>query len=157
MGFLKTRNLAFGAVVMLMSCSSHDRAVILQLEENLNAEFFSQAQVDFSQVDKILIIPRVGCSSCIGNADYFFKQDFEKRKSFYFVFTKVESLKTLRVRFQDHDFSHDQVYIDKQGSFSKGELDSIYPLLVELENKKVERVTFLTPDKASFYTDQMMN
>lgn len=100
----------------------------------------------------MIIIPRKGCSSCIGMADYFFKENYT-RDGLFFIFTKVSSKKTLRIKLGSHSLTGKNTHLDKGYNFSSGALNSLYPLVVEVNNGKVEDSFFLTPDSKFLLTE----
>ncbi|MFY0593331.1 hypothetical protein [Roseivirga sp.] len=107
----------------------------------------------FSEKEVLVVIPRTGCSGCIGTADHFYKEANYDPTKVQFIFTRIPSVKTLKIRLGKDISEKDYVYIDQEGTFSKGKLDSIYPLIIQLSNGEVLDIEFLSPDNKQVIID----
>ncbi len=101
----------------------------------------------------VVIIPRVGCSSCIGLADHFFQEVVDTSPKVKFVFTKIQSEKTLKIRLGKARVMNQNVLLDKTGRYAQKELDSWYPLLITMEEGKVKEVTTITPKQKELISE----
>jgi hypothetical protein len=100
----------------------------------------------------ILIIPRTGCSGCIGVADHFFKNNNYNTEDVLFIFTKISSAKTIRLRLGKERVESTNVIEDHDNQFSQGILDSIYPIILFMEGGEIQEIEFLSPDKKDLIT-----
>ena len=131
--------------IAVCSCNKFNKKAELQLEAIINEQ-----EVDFQEQlggkEVLFIIPRTGCSGCIGMADLFFKEKNYDPSKVQFVFTKVNSLKTLKIRLGPENLDKNNVYVDKNNLFSTKSLDSIYPIIVHMKSNEILKLEFLSPD-----------
>lgn len=131
--------------LLLQACSSPSETLNKEVQAVLDT--YSQAHGGATHSGEVLlIIPRTGCSSCIGIADRFFKQSSEDGRM-QFVFTKISSLKVLKIRLGPEVTEDENVHLDMANNFSKKSMDSIYPIVVFLDKGRVQKVEFITPHK----------
>lgn len=114
---------------------------IEQFSEPLNDKMF------------LVIIPRTGCSTCIGMADQLFKNEHYIPNQVQFVFTRVTSIKILKIRLGATQVTADNSLIDTNQKFSGPNLDSIYPIIAYLDQGKVTRVEYLTTQTKDLLND----
>jgi len=105
------------------------------------------------QTSAIVIIPRTGCSGCIGMADYFFKMEGAGNNRIQFIFTKIGSMKELHSKIDPTLLSSSNVLIDNEGAFGFGILDSIYPTIAFFDNDKISRIENLSPSNKNLLED----
>ncbi len=147
--------LAFTGLVLLtciFSCQQPNKAIQQQLKEALLSE---PSALGESQNAKqvMIVIPRTGCSGCIGMADFYYKEASYDTSKIQFIFTKVSSVKTLKIRLGEGIIKKDFVHIDTEGIFSSQKLSSIYPMVVFLENSEIKDIEFLSPDKKNLINE----
>lgn len=133
-------------ITVLTSCSMRNE----RLEQEAHHMILNQASSfkhALKEKEVLIIIPRTGCSGCIGLADYYFLEETYDTRKVQFVFTKISSLKTLRIRLGKDKIEQSHVYIDINNSFSKGALNSLYPAIVFMDAGKIMDIEFLSPDK----------
>lgn len=140
---------AFSFVLLLLiaalavSCEDQDERIKKELESNLSKMGWETNEL--SSVEKLIVIPRNGCSACIGLADQYFKQKYTDLTNL-FIFTKLNTLKTLEIRLGVEENMSLNVLIDKNHLFAVGALDTSYPLIVFLEEGSIRDYFFLNPD-----------
>ncbi len=145
MKYLRSKILVMVMISTLLSCSEKDKQVIRKFQEvfDENSEPFKESIDD---KETILIIPRTGCSSCIGIADYLYKSNQYNIEKTFFIFTKVGSLKAIRIR-DGIDLDQPNTYIDKDNNFSNGILNSLYPVILNMHKGKIVDLNYLTSHK----------
>lgn len=85
----------------------------------------------------IMLIPNSGCTGCISDAEYFFKE-YNDKNEILFIFTHVISNKDLRIRLGKENVQQENVLIDKNDDFYFEKYqESIYPIVAVIKNKKV--------------------
>lgn len=136
----------------ILSCQQPSKAIQQQLEEALLSE---PSALGSSQNAKqvMMVIPRTGCSGCIGMADFYYKEASYDTAKIQFIFTKVSSVKTLKIRLGEEIIKKDFVHIDTERIFSARKLNSIYPIIVFLENGEIKDIEFLSPDKKNLINE----
>jgi hypothetical protein len=92
----------------------------------------------------IVVLPGLGCKGCIQEAEEFMRNNVSA-KEVLFVLTKVESIKLLQQKIGINIKEHDNIYIDKSNYFDIPTDNTIYPLILELENNKMINYEFQSP------------
>jgi hypothetical protein len=90
------------------------------------------------------VLPGLGCKGCIQEAEEFMRNNVSA-KQVLFVLTKVESLKLLQHKIGINIKEHNNIYIDKSDYFDLPTDNTIYPLIIELENNKMINYEFQSP------------
>lgn len=84
-----------------------------------------------------MLIPNSGCTGCISEAEYFFKE-YKDNDKILFIFTHVISKKDLRIRMGKENLQRKNVLIDNDNQFYFEEFqESIYPIVAVIKDKKV--------------------
>lgn len=144
-------NRIFYKLILLLAISVHpscsnsaDKQKRIMLREEISD---LNIKSDFSDknVSVIVIIPRSGCSGCIGMADYFFKTEGAGNEQIQFIFTKISSMKELHAKIDKDLLSLSNVFLDKEDSFCRGPLDSIYPTIAFVNNGEIQQIDYLSP------------
>jgi len=114
-------------LLSLSGCDSHTR-----FRDFLNDRIATELQhVDIADYDSIVIMPRVGCGSCIYKSEQFFKKHLNSTKVL-FIFTKIDNQKKLNIEIGRESLNRENVFLDKKNAFIKSYFeDSAYPLLLE--------------------------
>ena len=107
---------------------------IQQLEEAIGKEVSAK---------NFVIIPGNGCSEFISRAEYFFKSGEYKPEEVFFIFTKQETTKRLKIKLGDQ-LNKTNVFIDKKNRFYQDFLFSPYPTVIELDEGF--KVTYASPN-----------
>lgn len=123
----------------LSGCIDKEKKYINDMMEILsNIPSFS-----ISNYNYIVVIPGVGCSGCISEAESFFLEN--KNDSVFFIFTKINSLKHLRLRVGD-SINNKNVYIDKDDVVLHYDVNkSLYPLVFDIKKKDDIKYDYLSP------------
>lgn len=152
MKYLSCSLLSVSLLFLTFGCTSPDEKTQSILQEVLDQE---KGQFNQPLDDKsfLMIIPRTGCSTCIGMADQLFKNEHYIPNQVQFVFTRVTSIKTLKIRLGANEVSANNSHIDIYQKFSGPQLDSIYPIIAYLDHGKVIRVEYLTTQTKDLLND----
>jgi hypothetical protein len=89
---------------------------------------------DLTDKKALLIIPDAGCSGCITSAENFAIMAVETMPSLVIIFTGTSSQKQLRLKIGVEVYNSVNVKIDTDDYFYEGDLFSVYPLVVYLDN-----------------------
>lgn len=128
---MKAKILFCFLLMLIYSCTNN----VHNLKGLLNKQLHEHYSVLLSQYSHIVIIPRTGCHSCIGEADLFF-EEHRANKDYLFIFTKLISEKQLRIELGADALSLKNVKIDKLNLFYFAEfIESEYPLLLKRESE----------------------
>ena len=112
---------------LLCGCTSQPRNYLVFVNAQLQ-EHYSQQSNEYRY---IVIIPRTGCHSCVEKADQFF-QEYKSSKDYLFIFTRLLSVKRLKIEVGSDNLGQGNVIIDKDDVFSTLQFpDSDYPILLE--------------------------
>ncbi len=147
--------LAFTGLVLLtciFSCQQPNKAIQQQLEEALLSKPSPLGEFQNAK-EVMMVVPRTGCSGCIGMADFYYKEASYDTAKIQFIFTRVSSVKTLKIRMGEEIVEKDYVHIDTERIFSARKLNSIYPMIVFLENGEIKDIEFLSPDKKNLINE----
>lgn len=113
--------------MFLFSClSEYDK-----YNNYLNKQIKSNYLENIENCNYIVVIPKTGCYSCIENAELFFKKNINN-KDYLFIFTRVESMKKIKIDIGEENLYRDNVIIDSNNIFYLYNIeDSSYPIILE--------------------------
>ncbi|MBU2903446.1 hypothetical protein KO529_01510 [Arenibacter algicola] len=131
----------FGAIFFVLA-SCHEKNN--KIEQDFLSEAISHIN-DKTSYDWVVILPGLGCTGCIEEAE-FFMGEYLENKEVLFVLTKIESLKILQRKINKHLKDYPNIHYDKQGKFVVPTNNSIYPCILEVKNKRIVSIEFSTPD-----------
>ena len=128
------RILVLLVVLLLCGCQS-------EYEANIKVNIEEMLRNNSASYEKVYIIPGVGCSGCITNAENFYKLNHSD-STVLFIFTGIKSLKVLRKKYSSICFEDsDNVIIDTDRVFySYSDEESFYPHVVVLDGAKVKQI-----------------
>lgn len=92
----------------------------------------------------IVILPGLGCQGCIQEGEAFMSKNISN-KEILFVLTKVESIKLLQQKTGIKISNHQNIYVDRENHFEIPSANGIYPLIIQLEDKKIKGYEFQSP------------
>jgi len=98
----------------------------------------------------IVILPGLGCNGCIQEAEVFMR-DHIKNTEILFVLTKISSLKILQQKIGVQIREYPNVYIDMKNEFDIPTDNSIYPCIVQLEDGKMVKHEFQSPQNGDAF------
>lgn len=97
-----------------------------------------------SNIKWIVILPGLGCNGCIQEGEEFMRKNVNQDQ-ILFVLVKVESLKLLQQKVGLNIKNYNNIVIDKSNNFNLPTDNAIYPLIIELEDKKMVNYEFQSP------------
>lgn len=132
------------ALIMLCSACSHAGEEV-DLRAVYEALQGADKEAELEKVRAYVIIPQGGCEGCISSAEQFVIDYAKGKPELRFIFTEVNSVKSLKNRLKEA-FFYENVILDPHRSFAnlRGE-NNIYPMIVYLKQGKAERVDFQSP------------
>lgn len=89
-----------------------------------------------SDFENILIIPGVGCSGCISQAEYFFHDNMHD-DNHLFIFTGIEDIKMFKFQIADSLWDNENVIVDKNNKIMDSGYDSVYPCYLKVGERNV--------------------
>lgn len=123
------------AIVFLFSCSGNVDTYDNKLKKGILYEFGN----DIYNYSYVFIIPNTGCTGCIDEAEQFLKDNIEN-DSMLFILTKINSIKTLRLKL-GISLERKNIYVDKENIFSFAQYkESIYPTVIYLKNSEITEI-----------------
>ena len=112
---------------LLCSCNSRQQYENF-INDNIDKYIGSEVS---DKYDSIIVMPRVGCGSCINESERFLHNHINDNRTL-FIFTRVGNLKRLKIEIGETYLCRDNVLIDTLNLFHKPSYsDSAYPLLLE--------------------------
>jgi hypothetical protein len=98
---------------------------------------------DYKEVQRIIIVPKVGCSGCIADAVKFILQNRNRLDSTLIVFTNIDDYKGLKI-ILGNAIKDPKIHLDTLNLlYNPMDSLSIYPTIVELNgNKDFKRSIF---------------
>lgn len=143
---MNTRNTKFLFVLLIflsLSCSrEQEEGIGSKLIEAIGNSGFTNAY----NKQAVLILPKAGCTGCINSAETFVVDNAKVNRSFGVVLTDIVSLKTTKIKFGEDLIDQENIYIDHNNDFYKNGLESLYPTIFYLRNKRIGHVEFVSPE-----------
>lgn len=119
-------------ILILLSCAPNDKSSKSSNLNFTNFGYWVESQ-NKKLKDSIIIIPDVGCTSCISSAQNYFRRNIDNENNL-FVFTKISDLKMFKEIVNEDLWSRNNILIDSANLVETYGIDSIYPLLIEKKN-----------------------
>ena len=117
--------------LLLVGCQSQS---FEQAVKNSFDNYLDTTVVDYKYV---MLIPNSGCTGCISDAEYFFKE-YNDKSEILFIFTHIISKKDLRIRVEKEILQRKNVLIDIENRFYFEQFqESIYPIVAVIKDKEV--------------------
>jgi len=101
-------------------------------------------------IDWIVILPGLGCSGCIQEAEDFLKKNANNKRIF-FVLTKIESLKILQQKTGVKIDEHSNIIVDRTDQFIVPTDNSIYPCIIKFSEGEFLSHEFQSPDNSNAF------
>lgn len=110
----------------LISCLNENEKYTRFLNKTLQEYYPEQSQ----KYSYIMIMPRQGCKSCINESEDFFREHKDDL-SYLFIFTRIESRKTLGLEIGNESLNSSNVLIDTENNFHNSAFsDDNYPIIL---------------------------
>lgn len=116
----------------ILSCKSKTEKPSEGIDKGKFEVFLQKNQQDFSQYNKIMIIPGSGCTSCITEAEDYYTKNYSD-SSTLFIFTAIGDVKVLRMKFSDQ-IEKSNTLVDKEDALVELGFKSIYPSIAEIND-----------------------
>jgi hypothetical protein len=102
-------------------------------------------------VGSYVIIPNQGCEGCISTAEAFVKKHINSPDGIKYIFTRIQSVKLLRIKLGDSVVFSKKVLLDTTNMIEYPDKEKeIYPMIVVLSGQKVLKVMYQSPDDDGF-------
>ena len=98
--------------------------------------FLRHHQKHITDYDSLLVIPGVGCTGCITNAQSFY-YDHKESPKILFIFTDIQDPKIFRQEVPDSLWQRPNIIVDLDDRWPEVDFQSIYPGLFRIYNKKL--------------------
>lgn len=129
----------------MLSCESKDQSKVFY-EQKLN-------QIEnLSSFQYVIILPSLGCQGCISGVEEYLKNNIE-RTNVLFILTSLESLKLLQNKIGFDLKNRVNVLIDLDNDFLLTSDSSIYPIVLSMQNSKIETLHYISPDTGKSIVD----
>lgn len=116
------------SAVCIVSCNKTS-----EYTHYVNEQLGKHYAAEMTRYEYIVVIPRQGCHSCIKSAETFFNAS-KDLSNYFFIFTRVNSIKKLGLEIGKDNLTRKNVRIDQDNLFyNKSCNDSNYPLLLHKE------------------------
>lgn len=107
-------------------------------------------------VKAIVLIPSVGCTGCIGEAEQFMLDNIKKLSNIQFILTGINSKKAFKIRFKEV-LHNSQVLIDYENITERKKLLGIYPKIYYLHKGQISKIIEASPEaKGDVWKDLKM-
>lgn len=124
---------------LLVSCTQKDNNGYQSLIKSNDFEAFLHANaVKKSHFKEIIIIPNVGCSGCISDAEKDFIKQYKNQDRLY-IFTSINDFKLFKISLPNAALSSKNVIIDIDSKLVEIGFNSIYPSKLE-KNQRNEYI-----------------
>lgn len=138
--------------ILLFSCKGKDKST-KEVED-----FYSCNNIHFDKGLKVcVILPEVGCGGCIAsgisffqeNKDYFLRNQNENR----IIFTAIHSKKMLYRALGVNTLNEYNCLLDETNKFLVKGNNSIYPLILHLENGYIVKAEYQSPYSTDLFSE----
>lgn len=118
-------------------------------------DYFNKKGVHFDHnLKNCIIIPDAGCSGCISTGIFFVKKNISKlskdQTSNVVIFTNVVSNKLLKRNFEKDEWEALNKMVDSTNMYHIEGANSIYPLILYLENGEILKAEVQSPKLDAF-------
>ena len=117
-------------------------AIIFASCNNDNVENFLKRYPNNGNYKTYMIIPSVGCSGCISNVETFVKKNYEKLENTKFFLIKVNSYKSLKLRFGKEFLNQKNVEIISIDGSKNWENNLKYPVILHLNENEISSIKY---------------
>ncbi|WP_298738472.1 hypothetical protein [uncultured Chitinophaga sp.] len=95
-----------------------------------------------------VIIPNQGCEGCISTAEDFVKRHYTSARDVKYIFTRVQSLKLLRIKLGSEVMSSSKVLVDSGNVIRYPEKEKdIYPMIVTIKDGAIKGIRYQRPEE----------
>lgn len=95
-----------------------------------------------------VIIPNQGCEGCISTAEDFVKRHYASSQDVKYIFTRVQSLKLLRIKLGSDVMGSSKILVDSGNVIRYPEKEKdIYPMIVTMKEGEIARIAYQRPEE----------
>ncbi len=126
------------SLLLLYSCNC-----FFSYKDYIRNKIETSSDFDLKQYKAIIVIPGSGCTGCVTKAEALFRQRRYGRDTL-FIFTDIRTIKGLKTKMPGIDiFNQNNAYIDSANVYYGEYVDNIYPLIVDIDSGKINKVSKL--------------
>ena len=93
-----------------------------------------------------VVIPNQGCEGCISTAEDFVKRNYTRFPQAKYIFTRVQSIKLLRIKLGNEVMNNSRVLIDSNNIIRYPEQGKdIYPMIITIKENAIKGITYQSP------------
>lgn len=89
------------------------------------------------ETNKIVVLPRAGCTGCISEATHYVLENYQSFDSTCTIITEIDDIKKLKATLPDDFLNSGNVFLDKANLLSHEKTKSVYPYILNLGNGSV--------------------
>jgi hypothetical protein len=94
-----------------------------------------------------VVIPNQGCDGCISTAEAFVKKHIADADSIRYIFTRIASVKLLKVKLGYDVIASSKVLLDTANLIRyPDKKKEIYPMIVHLRDQQITTITYQSPE-----------
>lgn len=108
-----------------------------QLSVSDFTSFMKNHGQSYDKTKKVLVIPGVGCTGCISEAQYFFYEN-KHSEDHIFIFTAINDFKMFKLEVPEILHNAENVIVDKENELMDLGYNSIYPGYLRINNNRLE-------------------
>lgn len=119
--------------------------------QKLLSESISKVLGPGTKAKVVVVIPNEGCEGCISEAELFVMENHKKFENVIYVFTKIHSVKLLKLRLGDSVISDSRVKLDINNDINYPErTKEIYPMMIYFESNEIRKIDYQSPKTEGF-------
>jgi hypothetical protein len=94
-----------------------------------------------------VIIPNQGCEGCISTAEAFVKDNINTSDSTRYIFTRIQSVKLLKIKLGNNVMSSSKVLLDTADMIEYPDKEkAIYPMIITVKDHQIDKISYQSPD-----------
>ena len=136
-------------VILLSSCKTEHS----KLESIINEIIFDE---HIDEIKYIIVIPVKGCGYCATTAIDFCKDNYTE-PSIKYIITNYVSEKEMKIILSPEIYSHKNIFYDKENKFGKAGFNTMYPIIIKINNKSVYGFEYAEPSKDGTVYSSILN
>lgn len=93
-----------------------------------------------------VIIPNQGCEGCISTAEAFVKNNIDVSDSTRYIFTRIQSVKLLKIKLGNNVMSSSKVLLDTADIIEyPDKAKAIYPMIITVKEHQIDKISYQSP------------
>lgn len=136
---LNYRHLLLLLSILVMTACSDKHTKLRQAISALDADKLATGSY--------VIIPNQGCEGCISTAEAFVKNNIDVSDSTRYVFTRIQSVKLLKIKLGNNVMSSSRVLLDTADIIEYPDKEKeIYPMIITVKDHQIDKISYQSPD-----------